>query len=279
MTTHFASAQSDDPLRVLVVDDDPLARRGVLRLLERSGGTAVVGECANAQQAIVAAATIKPDAILLDIEMPDNDGFSVADAFPPGEAPYVIFVTAYDRYAVEAFRHQALDYVLKPPAPERLAEALERARGQRDAHRMLQWASRMQASGTGAATPSGPNYLAEVLVRIGTRDVLVRTADMDWIEADSYYARLHVGTREYLLREPLQSLEKRLDPQMFIRVHRSAILNVRRVREVRYERTGERAIVLSTGARVRVSRARWKWFAQHLRERTRVQPAGEHSAS
>jgi two-component system LytT family response regulator len=269
-----APLQSDEPLRVLIVDDDPLARRGVQRLLERSGATQVVGECADAQQAVAAVNRLKPDVVLLDIEMPGDDGFSVADALQTGEAPYIIFVTAYDRYAVEAFRRHALDYVLKPPAPERLAEALDRARGQRDARRMLQWANRVHsavADGTPATTPS--EHLTEILVRVAMRDVIVQVADIDWIEADSYYARLHVATREYLLREPLHLLERRLDPQQFVRVHRSAIVNVRRVREVRYERTGERIIVLSTGARVRVSRNRWKWFAGQLRERTRVLPA------
>jgi two-component system LytT family response regulator len=266
-----APVQTDDPLRVLLVDDDPLARRGVHRLLERSGAALVVGECADAQSALASVAKLKPDVVLLDIEMPGEDGFSVADALNTGEAPYVIFVTAYDRYAVEAFRRKALDYVLKPPAPDRLAEALDRARGQRDARRLLQWANRVQSAvSDGSAAAPSSDYLNEILVRVAMRDVIVQVADIDWIEADSYYARLHVGPREYLLREPLHLLERRLDPQHFVRVHRSAIVNVKRVREVRYERTGERIIALSTGARVRVSRNRWKWFSEQLRERTRV---------
>jgi two-component system LytT family response regulator len=272
--TESAPAQSDEPLRVLIVDDDPLARRGVQRLLERAGGAQVIGECADAHEAVASVGRLKPDVVLLDIEMPGDDGFSVADALESGEAPYVIFVTAYDRYAVDAFRHRALDYVLKPPSVDRLSEALDRARGQRDARRMLQWANRVHAAvAEGSPTSGSSDHLTEILVRVAMRDVIVQVDDIDWIEADSYYARLHVGPREYLLREPLHLLERRLDSQYFVRVHRSAIVNVRRVREVRYERTGERIIVLSTGARVRVSRNRWKWFAGQLRERTRVQPS------
>lgn len=271
--TESAPVQSDEPLRVLIVDDDPLARRGVQRLLDRGGNTQVIGECADARQAIAIVARLKPDVVLLDIEMPGDDGFSVADALKSNEAPYIIFVTAYDRYAVDAFRHHALDYVLKPPSADRLSEALDRARAQRDARRMLQWANRVHSAvADGSPAAGSSDHLTEILVRVAMRDVIVQVADIDWIEADSYYARLHVGAREYLLREPLHLLERRLDPQRFVRVHRSAIVNVRRVREVRYERTGERIIVLSTGARVRVSRNRWKWFAGQLRERTRVQP-------
>lgn len=270
MMAETAPVQSNDPLRVLLVDDDPLARRGVSRLLERGGNAQVVGECPDARQALAAVGRLKPDVVLLDIEMPGEDGFAVADALESGEAPYIIFVTAYDRYAVEAFRRQALDYVLKPPSPERLTEALDRARAQRDARRLLQWANRVHSAVADGSAPGTSDHLTEILVRVAMRDVIVQAADIDWIEADSYYARLHVGPREYLLREPLHLLERRLDPQLFVRVHRSAIVNVKRVREVRYERTGERIIVLSTGARVRVSRNRWKWFSEQLRERTRV---------
>ncbi|MDA1082409.1 MAG: LytTR family DNA-binding domain-containing protein [Gemmatimonadetes bacterium] len=265
---------SDDPLRVLLVDDDPMARRRAARLLKKIGAAEVVGEAADAREAIAAVHKLNPDVVLLDIEMPGDDGFSVADALEANEAPYIIFLTAYDRYAVEAFQHKALDYVLKPAAPDRLAEALERARAQRDARKLLLWATGVQSAiGEGSAPGDpGSDYLTEIMVRVAMRDVLVQVNEIDWIEADSYYARLHVGAKEYLLREPLQALESRLHPERFVRVHRSAIVNIKRVREVRYERTGERVIVLSTGARVRVSRNRWRDFSLQLRDRTRVTP-------
>jgi two-component system LytT family response regulator len=267
----------DDPLRILVVDDDPIARRGIRRLLPGDGNTLVVGECENASQAIDGVAKLSPDVILLDIEMPGEDGFAVADQLQAADAPYIIFVTAYDRYAVEAFKRKALDYVLKPVAAERLTEALDRARAQRDARRMLVWANRMRAAGGDAGKGPPSEHLTEILVRVAMREVVVPVADIDWIEADSYYARLHVAGKEYLLREPLHLLERRLDPLHFVRVHRSAIVNVKRVREVRYERTGERIVVLTTGARVRVSRNRWRWFSEQLRERTRVGPAPDRA--
>lgn len=263
---------ADDALQVLIVDDDPIARRGIARLLERNGGIRIVGEASDAKSAIEAVPKCKPDVVLLDIEMPGTDGFHVADSLQSTDAPYIIFVTAYDRYAVEAFQRQALDYVLKPVAPERLADALTRARTQRDARRLLRWANRVHHNGAAVAPGTEP-YLSEILVRVAMRDIVIRVDDIDWIEADSYYARLHVAGKEYLLREPLHRLERRLDPAHFVRVHRSAIVNVRRVKEVRHEATGERQIVLSTGARIRVSRNRWRWFAEHLRERTRVGPA------
>lgn len=280
VTADASPAISDEPLRVLLVDDDPLARRGVQRLLERIGTIKVVGEAADAKSALRAVESLAPDALLLDIEMPGDDGFSVADALSSVDAPYIVFLTAYDRYAVEAFRHQAVDYVLKPPAQERLAEALDRARAQRDARRLLQWASRVQSAVSGGSSPAvaAPDHLTEIMVRVATRDVLVQVSEIDWIEADSYYARLHVGGKEYLLREPLHMLERRLNPDDFVRVHRSAIVNINRVCEVRYERTGERMIALSTGARVRVSRNRWRWFSAQLRERTRIAPDGATTA-
>ncbi len=264
---------ADDTLQVLIVDDDPIARRGIARLLERNGGIRIVGEASDAKGAIEAVPKCKPDVVLLDIEMPGEDGFHVADALQDADAPYVIFVTAYDRYAVEAFQRQALDYVLKPVAAERLAEALTRARTQRDARRLLRWANRVHSKGASGVAAGTEPYLSEILVRVAMRDIVIKVDDIDWIEADSYYARLHVTGKEYLLREPLHRLERRLDPLHFVRVHRSAIVNVRRVKEVRHERTGERMVVLSTGARIRVSRNRWRWFAEHLRERTRVGPA------
>ena len=256
---------TDDPLRILIVDRDPVARQGIRRLVATGGPVQVVGECESASDAAAAAAKLSPDAVLLDIEMPGDRELGVAEKLQAGEAPYVIFVAAYDRFVVEAFKRRALDYVLKPVAPDRLGESLERARAQRDARRMLVWASRSRGAGAVAAPPDG--HLSELVVRVAMREVVVPVADIDWIEADSYYARLHVAGREYLLREPLHVLERRLDPQRFVRVHRSAIVSVKRVREVRYERTGERIIVLTTGARVRVSRNRWRWFSEQLRER------------
>lgn len=259
-------------LRVMVVDDDPFARRGLMRLLGDRPDVRVVGEFAGGEQALAGVKRLAPDAVLLDIEMPGRSGFDVADALRAADGPYVIFVTAHDRYAVDAFRLRALDYVLKPVDRPRLFEALSRARRERGTRRLLEWAGGVRTAVASSASnqPGAPAYLAELMVRIANRDIVVPVAEVDWIEADSYYARLHVGAREYLLRESLDKLERRLDPRQFVRVHRSAIIRLDRVREVRRMAAGDRSVVLGTGARVRVSRKRWKPFVRCLRERTQL---------
>ena len=259
-------------LRVMVVDDDPIARRGVLRLLGDRPDVTVVGEFAGAEQALADVKRLAPDAVLLDIEMPGRSGFDVADALRAADGPYVIFVTAHDRYAVDAFRLHALDYVLKPVDRTRLLDALSRARREQGSRRLLQRVDTLLS--VGASPPANAHatvaYVAELMVRVGNRDIVIPVCEVDWIEADSYYARLHVGAREYLLRESLDKLERRLDPRQFARVHRSAIVRMDRVREVRRMAAGERSVVLGTGARVRVSRKRWKPFVRSLRERTQL---------
>jgi two-component system LytT family response regulator len=259
-------------LRVVLVDDDPLARRSLRRILADDTDVSIVGEFANAHQALEGVERLAPDAILVDIEMPGQDGFELVDAMPREDRPYVVFVTAHDRYALDAFASHAVDYVLKPVSKERLREAIRRAREQRDHERLATWARRWQPQ-AGSPPPLVP-YLTELLVRIGSRAIVLPVPELEWIEADSYYARLHTGGRSYLLREPLQRLEQRLNPADFIRVHRSAIVNLNRVREIRYGGPGERVLVMATGEQVRVSRTRWRWFAKQLRERTSVTPDG-----
>jgi two-component system LytT family response regulator len=260
-------------LRVVLIDDDPLARRSLRRLLADDREVAIVGEFSNADQAADSIGRIAPDAILVDIEMPGRNGFELVEGMPRENRPYVIFVTAHDRYALEAFATHAVDYVLKPVSRDRLREAIRRAREQRDHERLASWARRWHPL-QGSPPPLVP-YLSELLVRIGSRAIVVPVPELEWIEADSYYARLHARGRSYLLREPLQRLEQRLDPAEFLRVHRSAIVNLKRVREIRYEGPGERVLVLAGGGQVRVSRTRWRWFAKQLRDRTGVTPSGE----
>jgi two-component system LytT family response regulator len=272
-----SAAHTQSSLRVVLVDDDPLARRSLRRLLADDRDVSIVGEFPNADQAAEAIARLAPDAILLDIEMPGRSGFELVDALPAEMRPYVVFVTAHDRYALEAFATQAMDYVLKPVSRERLREAMRRAREQRDDDRLATWARRWQPK-DGSPPPLSP-YLSELLVRVANRSIVVAVNELEWIEADSYYARLHAGGRSYLLREPLQRLEQRLNPADFIRVHRSAIVNVHRVCEIRHESPGERVLILTSGTRVRVSRTRWRWFATHLLERTRVTTATDGSGT
>lgn len=186
-----------------------------------------------------------------------------------------MFVTAFDRYAVDAFRVRALDYLLKPVQEHRLNEALVRAREQLRMRAMVDWAAsvhkaaREQAAGGAAVEAAPQRYWSEIIVRVGPRDVVVRVNDITWIEADTYYVRLHVGERSYLFRERMHVIEANLDPRRFIRVHRSAIVNVNHVREIRHDGRGEHYVVLGTGRLVKTSRPRWLGFRAAMQRRSR----------
>ncbi|HKS06787.1 MAG TPA: LytTR family DNA-binding domain-containing protein [Gemmatimonadaceae bacterium] len=234
-------------LRVIVVDDEPLARADILALLDARSDIEVLATCANGTEALRAVEQHRPDVLLLDIRMPGTDGLRVVEELGAPK-PYVIFVTAYDKYAIEAFRVRALDYLLKPVQSARLDEALARAR-------------------EGAHTqPSA--YLSEILVRVGMKDVVVRVSDVDWIEADTYCVQLHAGAKTHTLRERMHVLESQLDPRVFARVHRSAIVNLDRVSEIEHDGHGDHIIVMKTGARVQTSHARWMEFRDLLKART-----------
>lgn len=257
-------------LRVVVVDDEPLAREDLLHLLAAHGDVTVVASCGTGAEAVTAVRRFRPDVLLLDIRMPGVDGFGVVEQLAPDEMPWVVFVTAFDRFAIEAFRVRALDYLLKPVQAGRLADALSRARE----HVRLRQAGDRDAAppSAGSEYSSGrrPRYLAELLVRVGARDVVVRVSEIDWIQAEAYYVRLHVRGRSYLYRERMHVLEAGLDPRAFRRVHRSAIVNLARVREIVHDASQGHVVVLSTGVRVRTSQQRWMEFRDAMRERTRV---------
>jgi two-component system, LytTR family, response regulator len=244
---------SQPVLRIIVVDDEPHARADIVALLESRPDCRVVATAGSGVEAVDAASKLTPDVMLLDIRMPGVDGFGVIEKLDAANAPYVIFVTAFDRYAIEAFRVRALDYLLKPVHPARLDDALARAREQIGLR-------------SGAAVPA---YRKEILVRVGMRDVVVRVEDIDWIEADTYCVNLHAGSRTHVLRERMHVLEGQLDPSIFRRVHRSAIVNLDRVREIEHDGRGDHVIVLTTGARVRTSHSRWLEFRDTLQQRNR----------
>jgi two-component system LytT family response regulator len=244
-------------MRAVIVDDEPLARQSIRLLLEQDGEIEVAGECSgvDAQALIVRG---KPDILFLDVQMPDVDGFEVLDRVGPDSVPVVIFVTAYDRYALRAFDVHALDYLLKPFDDERFERALARAkelvrarrRGERDerADRLAELLRNRSA------------HAQRFLVRVRDKSVVVNAADIDWIEATDYYVTLHTAGKSYLLREPIATLAETLDPERFFRVHRSAIVNLDRVREVHPLFRGDRALVLADGTRVKLSRSRREDF-------------------
>jgi two-component system LytT family response regulator len=257
------------PMRVVVVDDEPLAREDMMQLLSGRTDVNVVATCTNGTEALEAVRRLQPDVLLLDIRMPGLDGFHVVAQLERGELPYIVFVTAFDRFAIDAFRVRALDYLLKPVQPARLDEALDRAREQLARRSADDWTSAVHTAARELVSGAEPSYLTELMVRVGTRDIVVKVDDVDWIQAETYYARLHIRGRSYLYRERMHVLESQLNPRQFTRVHRSAIVNLERVREIVHDSRGDHVVVLSTGARVKTSHQRWLEFRDIMRARTR----------
>jgi two-component system, LytTR family, response regulator len=239
-------------VRTLIVDDEAPARRRVRRLLGAEAGLAIVGECGDGETALALIARDRPDLVFLDVQMPEKDGFEVVKALQPADLPAILFVTAHDRYALRAFDVHAVDYLLKPFSAERFRTALARAR-ERIARRVEDPGLRTLA----ATLRTQPAYLTRVPVRTGGRTVFVDLAAVDWMDAADNYVRLHVKQREYLVRETLASLEAQIDPDRFVRVHRSAIVQIDRVAEIRPQSHGDAELVLDEGTRVAVSRT-WR---------------------
>lgn len=228
-----------EKIRVLIVDDEPAARRGIRYLLQNESDTTIIGECASGHEAVRAIESELPDLVFLDVRMPELDGFGVLEALRMEKPPAVVFVTAFDDYAVAAFDVAAIDYVTKPVAEARFRKAFERAR-----LRLREQKERLAAY----QPQSGP--LERVVVRVGDRIEVVRVATIDWIEAAGDYCCLHVGKRTHVLSEPLGSLEARLDARQFLRIHRGRILNVERIQHMSRLFHGEYVFVLTDGTRL-----------------------------
>ncbi|MEX2154185.1 MAG: LytTR family DNA-binding domain-containing protein [Gemmatimonadaceae bacterium] len=229
----------ESKLRVLVIDDEPLARRGVRARLLGHSDMDVVGEAENGLDAVWAVRQLAPDLVFLDVQMPGLDGFGVVDRVGVERMPVVVFLTAHDEHALKAFEARALDYLLKPIDDERFAVALDRAR-RRIAERR---------AGAGA-TPPGPRIAA----RDRRRVLLLDANEIDWVEADGDYVRLHAGDRGLLLRGTIETIESRLPPEKFVRIYRSTIVNVTSVRELVPHVNREFIVILKNGARLKLSR-------------------------
>ena len=234
-------------MRVIIVDDEPLARRGIRQLLADHLDAEIVAECANGSLALAAVQTLSPDLIFLDVQMPEMDGFEVVRRIGVARIPSVVFVTAYDEFAVSAFEACAVDYLMKPVGPARFAAAMHRVRERQNEAAALARVAELQALLTRVA----PAMQQPLLVTTAKGAVRIDPYEIDWIGADDYYAVLHVGTRHYLLRESLASLEERLPDGRFVRVHRSAIVNCSRVKEIRRD-----IVVLRDGTSLVISRRR-----------------------
>ncbi|MCP3099908.1 LytTR family transcriptional regulator DNA-binding domain-containing protein [Myxococcus sp. K15C18031901] len=258
-------------LRVLLVDDEPLARRGLRHALARHPDVSICGECRDGREAVVAIRELRPQLVFLDVQMPELDGFGLIREVGAERMPAVVFITAYDAFAVRAFDVHAVDYLVKPFADERFDEAMQRVRQrlrQGEAVELGRKLAALLAETSGPAAPAtgsaAPESLARLMVRVGTRSVLVPVADIDWVEADDYCVTLHVGREEHVLRESLAALESRLDAERFVRIHRSAIVNVERIRELHHASPTETVVVLKEGLRLRVSRSRREALERRL---------------
>ncbi|WP_395793307.1 LytR/AlgR family response regulator transcription factor [Aquimonas sp.] len=239
------------PMKVLLVDDEPLARENLGVLLAVDPEVEVVGECAGTE-AVAAIARLRPDILFLDVQMPELDGFALLDLVGPEAVPAVVFVTAFDRYALQAFEAQALDYLLKPFTDTRFEVALARAK----ARVLAQRQSALAQAGFGQRQPAQPAYRSRFLIPGRDKSVVVEAAEIDWVRAADYYVELQCGGISHLLRESLDEMERQLDPEQFVRVHRGAIVNLARVREVHPLFRGGCELKLADGTVVKLSRDR-----------------------
>ncbi|HXG94878.1 MAG TPA: LytTR family DNA-binding domain-containing protein [Blastocatellia bacterium] len=248
-------------IRALIVDDESLARRHIRRMVGRESDIEVVGECANGREAIRAIKELSPDLVFLDVQMPEGDGFSVFEAIGTGAMPMVIFVTAYDQYALRAFEVNALDYLLKPFDRSRFDKALQRAKS-----RML--AERKELNERALAIleelKARSNHIERLLIKSGGRAFFLKVDEIDWIEAEGKYVRVHAGRESYLLREAISSIESQLDPKKFPRIHRSTIVNIERIRELQSLFNNEYQVVLNDGTELALSHSYRKKLGELL---------------
>ena len=239
-------------IKVLVVDDEPLARERLTTLLSQESDVELVGPARDGEEAITAIHDDAPDLVFLDVQMPQMNGFDVIDAVGSDKMPLVIFVTAYDQHALKAFQVRALDYLLKPFDRERFTDALQRARKQLERDETGDLGRRLLALVKDLRRDQPRSD--RLVVKSGGRLFFLRTDEIDWVEAAGNYVRLHVGPASHLLRETMNAIEGRLDPEKFFRIHRSRIVNMERIQELQPWLNGEYAVLLRTGTRLTLSR-------------------------
>jgi two-component system LytT family response regulator len=244
------------PLTALLVDDEPLALLRLRTLLRAERDVRIVGECEDGRSAVLAIRRLRPDLLFLDVQMPERDGFEVLQELAPAERPLTVFATAFDNYAVRAFDARAFDYLLKPIQRARLREAVARARAA-----LAERAARDERPGPVPETVPAPERL---VVKTGSRSTVVRTSDIDWLQAAGNYVEIHAGPEVHLARDTLGRLERTLDPRRFVRIHRSTIVNVDRVRHLEPLFHGDHAVFLAGGARLTLSRDHWPRLQEAL---------------
>ena len=241
-------------IRTLIVDDEPLARDKMRAFLEKELDIEILGECRDGREAVEMIDEKNPDLVFLDVQMPELNGFEVLENLEADPLPTVVFTTAYDQYALKAFDVHAIDYLLKPFDRERFSQAMARARNEVENRQVGDMKQQMMAllKDVGTRRPSFPERL---VVKSSGRVVFIKVEDIDWVDAAGNYVKLHVGNENHMLRETMGRIEKRLDPQKFLRIHRSTIVNIERIRELQQQFHGDYLVVLHSGQRLTLSRS------------------------
>ncbi len=242
------------PIRVLLIDDEPLAREMLREMLEGDPDVTIVGESCNGREALEAIRAHSPDLLFLDVQMPEVGGFEVLASLGKGQIPYVIFVTAYDQYAVRAFEVQALDYLLKPFDQERFDVSWQRAKARIMRNRNGGVSMDRRILALLEELKTGNKFLERLVIKASGRIYFLETSEIDWIEAEGNYVSVHSAKKSHMLRETISSLESQLDPKKFVRIHRSAIVRLDFVQELQPWFHGEYRIILQDGTQLTLSR-------------------------
>jgi two-component system LytT family response regulator len=248
-------------IKVVVADDEPLARERIKRLLATDPDLQIVQECRNGAEVLTTLLSREVDLLLLDIHMPRLNGFDVVKAMGQRKLPMIVFVTAHDSYAIQAFEINAVDYLLKPIEPERFQDAITRVKERASLRAAVSTQEKLASVLTSLQSltaTADAYYVSRFVVHCGSKDLFVNVGEIAWVEAADYYACLHVAAQRHLLRESIKKLETQLDPRKFIRIHRSAIVNIECVREIHREGRSEGWVLLSNGDRVRMSASGWQ---------------------
>ena len=254
-------------IKAIIVDDEPPARRNLRALLNGIPDIDLVKECGNGRDAVSAIRNLKPDLVFLDVQMPEMNGFEVLEKLTDQPLPVIIFVTAFDQYALKAFEVSALDYLLKPFDDSRFHKALAQARRQIEQQDASELGFKLlKLLGSHEVNPKAthPRYLTRLMVKTAGRVVFIRTEDIDWIEAYDNYLRLHVNGKAHLLRQTMNDLAAGLNPDQFARIHRSTIVNLDRVKELHPQFNGEHLVILQDGTELKLSRSRKDWLEKWL---------------
>jgi two-component system LytT family response regulator len=251
----------DKKIKTLIVDDEPLARQNLRMLLEADPEIKIIGECRNAQEALKVIKAQSIDLLFLDVQMPELSGFDLLKKIDYSKIPAIVFVTAYDQYALSAFEVHAIDYLLKPFTDERFEKALKQAKTQIRQVEVNQLSKKLFSLLGSHETklddrPSPEKFITRVMIKSAGRMVFLKVEEIDWISADDYYVKLHRGRKSYQLRESLNKLEGELDPMMFLRIHRSTIVNINRIKEIQTHFNGNFIVLLSDGTELLLSRSR-----------------------